>query len=162
MGHVDGDDDGVGYGVHGKSQSGFGVFGESVDSEGVHAHSTNGFGVNATSDSNDGIVGTWGGSGDGVVGVSTADGSGVSGTSVNGNGVSGVCDNGIGGNFFGGSAPILLRTPPEEVDITGPPTTGNHFMGELFVDSHGGLYFCTQGDGTARLTPFVYSKVVGK
>jgi hypothetical protein len=39
MGHVDGNDDGIGYGVYGYSDSGNGVNGYSKDGDGVHGTS---------------------------------------------------------------------------------------------------------------------------
>ena len=45
MSHVDGVDDGVGYGVSGKSSSGAGVQGQSQKSAAVAGFSTDGFGV---------------------------------------------------------------------------------------------------------------------
>ena len=45
---------------------------------------------------------------------------------------------GLGGDFSGGHAPIRLRP-----GITiGPPTTGTHNQGELYVDVLGSLYIC--------------------
>jgi hypothetical protein len=103
MGHVDSDDDGVGYGVTGTSNIG----------------------------------------GDGVRGTSD-DGIGVHGNCNNGNGVFGESIDGIGGHFGGGLAPLSL----DPSQTPGPPQTGNHNMGEFFVDSNGVLYFCVQS-GTA-------------
>jgi hypothetical protein len=70
MPHVDGVDDGVGYGVFGESDSGgLGVKGHSQISIGVLGGSAENFGVNGSSNSGDGVAG---GSRDGfgVVGVS--------------------------------------------------------------------------------------------
>jgi hypothetical protein len=78
MSHVDGVDDGVGYGVYGKSNINVGVDGES----------DSGYGVYGLSNSRDGVVG-FGPHGSGVRGQSN-DGHGVVGTSNSGFGVHGV------------------------------------------------------------------------
>jgi hypothetical protein len=81
MSHVDGSDDGVGYGVFGESNSGFGVKGQSTSAEGVYGDSADGYGVNGYSQSSTGVVG---GSRDrlGVAGLS-ANGAGLYGDSSN-------------------------------------------------------------------------------
>jgi hypothetical protein len=91
MSHVDGSDDGVGYGVFGESNSGFGVRGQSnngfgvrgqsTSAEGVYGDSADGYGVNGYSQSSTGVVG---GSRDrlGVAGLS-ANGAGLYGDSSN-------------------------------------------------------------------------------
>jgi len=78
MSHVDGVDDGVGYGVYGKTTTNVGVVGES----------DSGYGVYGLSNSRDGVVG-FGPHGSGVRGESN-DGHGVVGTSNSGFGVHGV------------------------------------------------------------------------
>ena len=78
MSHVDGVDDGVGYGVYGKTTTNVGVVGES----------DSGYGVYGLSNSRDGAVG-FGPHGSGVRGESN-DGHGVVGTSNSGFGVHGV------------------------------------------------------------------------
>ena len=58
MSHVDGSDDGVGYGVFGESNSGgLGVKGHSQISTGVAGSSQDGFGVNGSSQSSHGVAG---------------------------------------------------------------------------------------------------------
>jgi len=86
-------------------------------------------------------VGTCSG-GDGVHGESR--GNGVLGESIafGGIGVRGTSSDGIGGSFSGGPNGVPLRLEPSSQQ--GPPTTGNHSMGELFVDTQGVLYFCKQ------------------
>ncbi len=85
--------------------------------------------------------------------VTTDGGSGVSGDNVGrGYGVSGSSSEGYGGLFVGGLAPIYLE--PSSISGTPPPTTGNHRMGELYVDSGGELYFCIQNG-----TPGTWKKV---
>jgi hypothetical protein len=71
MSHVDGVDDGVGYGVSGKSSSGNGVKGQSQISTGVLGSSADGYGVNGSSQSSAGVAG------------SSQDGYGVFGMSSN-------------------------------------------------------------------------------
>src|SRR5215211_1118749 len=57
MSHVDGVDDGVGYGVYGHSNSGNGVSGRSNSSSGVFGRSNSGIGVRGYSESDDGVSG---------------------------------------------------------------------------------------------------------
>jgi hypothetical protein len=77
MPHVDGNDDGVGYGVFGKSSSSNGVYGDSNSGNGVYGVSQ--------------------GNGTGLYGESKSySGNGVFGKSPGGNGVYGVCDDGCG------------------------------------------------------------------
>ena len=57
MSHVDGSDDGIGYGVSGKSSSGAGVVGNSQKSDGVSGHSQDGYGVTGGSTNSAGLYG---------------------------------------------------------------------------------------------------------
>jgi hypothetical protein len=57
MSHVDGVDDGVGYGVSGRSDRSAGVLGKSQSSTGVNGLSNNGYGVYGGSDYGHGLVG---------------------------------------------------------------------------------------------------------
>src|ERR671921_1893475 len=57
MSHVDGGDDGVGYGVSGKSTGGSGVLGFTKQGYGVYGHSDSYDGVHGDSQSGDGVVG---------------------------------------------------------------------------------------------------------
>jgi hypothetical protein len=57
MPHIDGDDDGVGYGVSGKSSSGNGVYGVCDDGNAVYAVSSSGNAVYAVSSSSYGVIG---------------------------------------------------------------------------------------------------------
>ena len=108
--------------------------------------SDSGTGVTGNGNSGDGVVGT--GGNNGVVG--TGGNNGVVGTGGN-NGVSGTGGSvgvfggagNYGGEFQGGHAPLRLRPS----DTQGAPNTGRHFMGELYVDNQGALYFCV-ADGT--------------
>jgi hypothetical protein len=106
------------YGVHGESKNGFGVWG----------HSDNNTGVGGVG----GVYGVWGknvSTGIGVYGENDSTGSGVTGVSTGG----------LGGVFTGGRAPLLL-TP---AGAAGPPTSGSHARGEVYVDSNGLLFSCT-------------------
>jgi hypothetical protein len=67
---------------------------------------------------------------------------GVTGTSLNGDGVLAVSFNQIGVSAQGGLAPLLL-VPAS--GAAGPPATGTHSQGEVFVDSAGNVYVCTAG-----------------
>jgi hypothetical protein len=104
--------------------------------------------VKGSSKTNDGVVGV--SSGDrksGVFGDNTllkGAAFGVSGRSVSpqGAGVNGFSDSGYGGHFSGGRAPLRLQPAA----TPGRPTTGNHQVGELFVDGKGDLFFC-KGSG---------------
>jgi hypothetical protein len=79
---------------------------------------------------NNGVVAE--GTNNGVVGVGTGRA-----------GVVGGSDNGYGGWFTGGRAPLMLGPS----STAGAPNSGTHQMGELYVDVNGVLYFCT-GTGT--------------
>ena len=102
--------------------------GESTSGDGVAGESGTGIGVSGLS-----------GTGDVVHGESNS-GIGVSGSSVSSVGVFGESVDGIGGHFGGGLAPLSL----DPSQTPGPPQTGDHNMGEFFVDSNGVLYFCVQ------------------
>jgi hypothetical protein len=89
MGHVDGKDDGIGYGVHGDSHDGEGVYGSSFSGVGVYAMSSYGYGVFGSCYNGNGVHGE------------SYDGEAVSGYSYNSNGVHGNSQNGDG--VFGNS-----------------------------------------------------------
>jgi hypothetical protein len=127
MGHVNGDDDGIGYGVGGLSThgtgvaggsaSGTGVFGTSYIYAGVYAYSYYGFGVYGGSYSRDGVYGTsyWG---NGVVGHSTS-GNGVYGTSYRVNGVYGWSDSGLGVRGYSESGSGVYGESPSGYGVYG-------------------------------------------
>jgi hypothetical protein len=98
-------------------------------------------GVKGTSDTHGGVVGN-SDSGVGVAGVSNTS-RGVEGLSSSDAGVVGVGGT-YGGTFAGGLAPIYL--PPAMGG--GPPSSGSHQVGEVYVDGVGVLWTCT-GAGTA-------------
>ena len=154
-------------GVAGFNDKGTGVFGTSVEGFGMHGNSDHSIGVHGTSRLNDGIAGTTAQSGkSGVLGenkgnpdplvsglgISTdlfgvtgrADspsGFGVFGDSREGTGILGQAGDGglYGGLFKGGKAP--LRLVPSTTK--GAPNSGFHEKGEFFVDTEGGLFYCT-------------------
>jgi len=124
----------------------FGVSGNanSPDGAGVNGFSDKGVGVRGASGVQDGVVGSTNIAGrSGVFGFSTQTAGatfGVSGScdSPDGAGIHGISDQGYGGHFRGGRAP--LRLVP--ANTAGRPTTGNHQRGELFVGLNGNLFYC--------------------
>jgi hypothetical protein len=129
-------------GVVGASTNGIGVIGTSSDYSPT-TPTTGGVGVIGN-----GTIGVQG-NGDvkGVVGISPSgtgvdgsseNGTGVDGSSNTGTGVVGSSSAGYGGSFFGGLAPLLLGSSSTQ----GPPTSGTHSVGELYVDNQGDLFFC--------------------
>ncbi|HXY46160.1 MAG TPA: hypothetical protein VEH29_18385 [Acidimicrobiales bacterium] len=105
-------------------------------------------GVTGDSSSETGVLGMSSGA-DGVHGLTTAAGaSGVAGidqaTGSTSHGLYGGSDNGIGGYFQGGRAPLLLAPSSS----AGAPTSGDHSKGEIYVDSDGAVFVCTVGDGS--------------
>jgi hypothetical protein len=127
---------GAAFGVSGKS--------DSPDGAGINGFSDPGVGVKGTSKTNDGVVGSSSVAlKSGVFGFNTLQTGaafGVSGSSdsPDGAGIHGISDQGYGGHFRGGRAP--LRLVP--ANTPGDPSSGNHQRGELFVDSNGDLFFC--------------------
>jgi hypothetical protein len=138
MSHVDGSDDGVGYGVFGESNSGgYGVFGESNSGgQGVKGHSQIGTGVDGSSQESFGVVG------------SCQIGTGVAGSSQDGFGVFGMSDNSAGlycENFNDNNYAAILNG---KVQITGnlekaggsfkidhPLDPANKYLQHSFVES---------------------------
>ncbi len=103
MSHIDGSDDGVGYGVYGLSQSndGYGVIGENKSSVGYGVYGkSNGIGVYGEGDFANGVYGK-SSSGNGVHGESSS-GNGVYGESQTGTAVVGVSNDHYG--VVGGSS----------------------------------------------------------
>jgi hypothetical protein len=108
MSHIDGSDDGVGYGVSGKSSSGNGVYGLSQSTDGygvvgenkssvgygVYGKSNGGIGVYGEGDFANGVYGKSNG-GNGVYGASSS-GYGVYGVSQTGTAVVGISDDHYG------------------------------------------------------------------
>lgn len=75
-------------------------------------------------------------------------GTGVAGISGTGIGVAGASTSGIGGSFSGGQAPLALALAAG----VGPPSSGTHVAGELYVDSNGTIWVC-QSSGTFGSSP---------
>jgi hypothetical protein len=156
-------------GVYGENANGQGVGGRSTSGPGVLG--VNG-GIDGLGSSSDGVQGFSSANGKCGVYGENANGQGVGGRSIGGPGVLGINGNeqdgslsdgvkgisfglqcsgvsgtnsreGYGGSFDGGLAP--LRLVPSRSNIPGPPTSGTHQMGELYVDNRGFLFFCTRG-----------------
>lgn len=108
-------------GVVGDSSAGYGVVGVSAGAAGVYGNSTAGDGVSGETNS-DGANGTLGRD------FSEGGGSGVYGFSENGYG--------LGGS--GGLAQLILSPRPSP----GAPTSGDHQLGEVYVDENGVFYRC--------------------
>jgi hypothetical protein len=137
MPHVDGNDDGVGYGVFGKSSSSNGVYGDSNSGNGVYGVSQgNGTGLYGESKSY---------SGNGVFGKSPG-GNGVYGVSDDGCGVYGISGNGTG--LYGESGMYYAAILNGKVKITGnlekaggsfkidhPLDPANKYLCHSFVES---------------------------
>ncbi|HEV2235851.1 MAG TPA: hypothetical protein VGR57_04235, partial [Ktedonobacterales bacterium] len=98
-------------------------------------------GVEGVSDSTFGVY-AQSSSGTALQGQST-NGNGTVGNSINLNGITGNSTNQYGGAFTGGLAPIYL-TPSASLG-SGPPASGAHQKGELYVDALGALWYCTVG-----------------
>lgn len=139
---------GAAYGVFGRCDAG--------DGAGVEAESANGVGVRGHSGSNDAIVGlSDANSRSGVYGFNSSPEGvayGVFGRadSSGGAAVAGASENGYGGSFRGGQAP--LRLVPSSTP--GVPQSGERLTGEFYVDSLGDLYFCKAG-GSAAVAKWV-------
>jgi hypothetical protein len=94
-------------------------------------------GVAGTSDNNYGVIGT--STAVGVYGTSSGY-VGVSGYSPNWVGVrgEGTASTGVGGWFVGGRAPLALG----QGGAPGAPTTGGHFIGDIYLDSTAVVWVC--------------------
>ena len=110
-------------GVWGDSAAGTGVFGSSTDHVGVFGASTSWYGVNGFS----------------------SESAGVHGQSNDAAGVFGESSSGRGGVFTGKVAALRLVSAA----IATHPDSG--LMGDLFVDSAGGLWYCRGGTDWAQL-----------
>jgi len=158
---VHGQNNGAGPGLVGKSLAGVGVIGKGVN--GVRGESTAtgkaaSYGMHTGAGEGYGVIGdAAGSSGVGVLGRHTlgtgvrGEGkTGVHGKATSGNGVFGESGSGYGAVLKGGRAAIRL-VPATTV---GKPTTGNHQIGELYLDKVGTLFICT-----AAGTPGIWKKV---
>lgn len=158
--------DGGGHGVFGDSANGIGVYGRPTTGvsgllgssiAAVVGDSSASVGVVGLSSSSDGISGTSSAHDQsGVTGTSTNidGGQGVYGLCSSGSGVLGESDSGYGVQAIGGLAPILLLP----ADSAGHPTSGNHNLGELYVDSNGVFYKCVVAGSPGSWVP-MYSVV---
>ena len=115
MSHIEGVDDGIGYGVRGSSTDGLGVSGHSDSDTGVYGNSPRGAGVFGESSEGFGVYGN-SPSGSGVYGESHGI-TGVSGYSPLGTGVSGISLEGIG---LHGSSKTYAAYLDGRVFIRGP------------------------------------------
>jgi hypothetical protein len=124
MPHVDGDDDGVGYGVYGDSKGRIGVYGKSSSGHGVYGVSSSGYGVYGLSDTETAVLGI----------------------SPNKFGVVGISPNGTG--LYGASAGYYAAILRGKVKITGnlekaggsfkidhPLDPANKYLCHSFVES---------------------------
>jgi hypothetical protein len=152
---------GGGAGVAGSSTNGIGVTGTTADgtSPAVSALNTEGIGVSGVSvaasgligsalagtvgdsSTNDGVLGL-SSAGNGVVGITTANSYygiyGYDDSTGGGYGVFGKSTAGYGVYALGGAAPLFLVP----ASSAGAPTSGEHFMGELYTDNRGALFYC--------------------
>jgi hypothetical protein len=68
---------------------------------------------------------------------------------VTGIGVLGLSEHGVGVSGYGGRYGAILQGGGAPLRLlpggsAGPPSAGHHEVGELYVDSAGGLFFCKQ------------------
>jgi hypothetical protein len=124
MPHVEGDDDGVGYGVSGKSSSGNGVYGVCDDGCGVYGLSSSGNAVYAVSSSGYGVVGI----GDNL--------GGLYGQSSSGNAVYGQSSSGYAA-ILNGKVKITgnLEKAGGSFKIDHPLDPANKYLCHSFVES---------------------------
>jgi hypothetical protein len=140
-----------GHGIRGEGKAGVVGVSSFAGSEGVYGQHTGtgeGYGVvgDAVGSSGAGMLGrhTLG------TGVRGEGKTGVHGKATSGNGVFGESGSGYGAVLKGGRAAIRL-VPATTV---GKPTTGNHQIGELYLDKVGTLFICTVAG-----TPGTWKKV---
>jgi hypothetical protein len=155
MSHVDGVDDGVGYGVYGKtttnvgavgeSDSGYGVYGLSNSRDGVVGFGLHGSGVRGQSNDGHGVVGT-SNSGFGVHGVSIQD-AGVVGEGVGDRsaGVVGISNN-------GGSGMVAVSRGKGGVGVLAVGTPDAIGLIAVSSNDHGVSARSTNGDGIHSLS----------
>jgi hypothetical protein len=124
MPHIDGDDDGVGYGVSGKSSSGNGVYGVCDDGNAVYGVSSSGNAVYGVSSSGYGVVGI----GDNL--------GGLYGQSSSGNAVYGVSSSGYAA-ILNGKVKITgnLEKAGGSFKIDHPLDPANKYLCHSFVES---------------------------
>jgi hypothetical protein len=108
---------------------------------GYNGSSAYGYGLYGSTAYGIGVMGT--GTFAGVSGVCPS-GPAVAGKSTDNIGVAGQGGS-YGGHFGGTLAPLFLAP---STSTSGPPTTGDHQAGEIYVDQNGLVFVCTVGDGT--------------
>jgi hypothetical protein len=96
-------------------------------------------GLQGSSDSSFGVLGQSITSGTAVQGIAK-DGNGVVGNSTNSSGLAGISTNFYGASLQDGLSPLYLK--PDTSLVVGPPSTGVHQRGEIFVDFIGNLWSC--------------------
>jgi hypothetical protein len=135
MSHVDGVDDGIGYGVSGKSDSWVGVKGQSNSGYGVNGVSNSFYGVLGNSQSSTGVLGL-SDSGDGVHGGSD-NGYGVVGRSGNSAGLYGESVNNDYAAVLNGKVKITgnLEKAGGSFKIDHPLDPANKYLCHSFVES---------------------------
>lgn len=124
-----GSNSGAGAGVRGTCLGGAGILGEGA----IAVSGRGSIGVQGTSSEKGTLVPT-----PGVWGEHLAGGTGVLGTSAGPGSVGVFGTGGYGGELNGTQAPLRL----DPSNSAGQPTTGNHLVGEFYVDSTGALYYC--------------------
>jgi hypothetical protein len=107
--------------------SGYDTTGSNI---GLYGTSSAGYGLMGVTDAGTGAAG--------LKGSASSTGTGVLGLSSTGVGVSGTSASGLGGTFSGGQAPIALAAGGTD----GPPTGGNHIVGEIYLDNVNTLWLC--------------------
>jgi hypothetical protein len=135
MSHVDGVDDGIGYGVSGKSDSWVGVKGQSNSGYGVNGESNSFYGVLGSSQSSTGVLGL-SDSDDGVHGGSD-NGYGVVGISGNSAGLYGESVNNDYAAVLNGKVKITgnLEKAGGSFKIDHPLDPANKYLHHSFVES---------------------------
>lgn len=145
---------------------GAGVGGVNINDEGVDiagpARGVEGV-VTAANNGSHAVFGATSGGGHSIAGDTPADAAGPGGVGPNttaatwgrhggvGAGIGGVSAEGYGGEFIGGRSHIRLIQ--DDTAPAGPPTTGDHLLGELYADGAGDLFYNTaDGDNWVPLT----------
>jgi hypothetical protein len=144
-----------GYGLSGHSKNGTGVYGFSNGPSDIANPITTQAGVFGDSSISYGVIGCSTVQ-PGVAGVSSAI-HGVYGESTAGSYAAGIYGlnsdaQGYGGSFTGGLAPLLLGIN----GTAGPPTSGTHQLGEIYVDDFGEIYHSVSPEGA----PLTWRRVV--
>jgi hypothetical protein len=160
MSHVDGDDDGAGYGVRGRSDrvNGFGVIGQSDRFDGVHGVNVGGSGVGVSGFSLTGGDGVFGRSrsGRGVFGWSN-DRDGVQGLSFTANGVSGSSMSGPGVFGLSGQSSGVHGFSSQSIGVFGFSSISDGLRGISDGTGDGVLGYSYNGIGVHGVSSFGYA-----